>query len=160
MYHLIPSPSLTISRASSALRCNDIHSLALSILFRLRIIDFLVHSVPCGYCCWISLCVHSIYFPHDPLERMSVEHVIPVVRYPRPSHLILTILHVYRPPSLFPPASRSIYMYMYISHRRRTPPLFGPCIHGTAVLQRYPLLLSLPHSVYPPRLLPPPSYKG
>lgn len=41
--------------------------------FYLRIIDLLVHSVPCGYyCCWISLFVHSTCLPHDPLDRISI----------------------------------------------------------------------------------------
>lgn len=126
--------------------------------FHLRIIDFLVHSVPCGYCCWISLPVHSIYFPHDPLDRISIGDRARYTRRALPPSFILDIDDFSRTARLlYLPASRSIYMYMYISHLSPLHAIssfwFGSCVHGTAPSQRYPLPLRSPYPICPSLLI-------
>lgn len=104
-----------ISRASSTLRCNDIHSLTLSIssiyassiswFIQFRV-DTTVVGLACLYTVLAFLTTLSIEYP------LQIEHVIPVVRYLPP--FILDIDDFSRSAFFIPHLSLDIYVYVYL----------------------------------------------
>lgn len=146
MYHLIPSHHSRYPGHPPHC-CNDIHSLALSIssIYASLIswfIQFRVDTVVglvCLYTVFTSLTTLTIEYPSE------IEHVIPVVRYPRPLYLILTIFHVPLPPSLSPRLSLDIYVYVYLI-------LIAAARHLIILVRTRECFVAEipPHFIYPP----------